>query len=89
MDEILRRYANEEIEAALRIPKVSIQYDDNLFEEVCGYEKYIPVLNSADDTFEFEGKIMMNPSKVFYYLLGRSNNWLKMHGYPMIRKVRR
>ena len=70
------------------IPKVSIQYDGNLIEEVCGYEKYIPLLNH-DDTFELEGKIMMNPNKVLYYLLMRSNNWLKMHGYPMLRKVRR
>ena len=60
------------------IPKIPIQYDDSAFDEIIN----LPYL---DDTFEFEGKIMMNPSKIMYYLLVKSNNWLKMHGYPMVR----
>lgn len=66
------------------IPKVPIQYDDMSFDEIID----LPCPD-ADTTFEFEGKIMMNPSKILYYLMGRSNNWLRMHGYPMVRKRRR
>ena len=60
------------------IPKVSLMYD-------VSFEEMINLPYMMDDTFEFEGKIMMNPSKVLYYFVGRSNNWLKMHGYPMVR----
>jgi hypothetical protein len=42
---------------------------------------YIPFL----DDLEFSFTAHISPSKLLR-VYGKSNNWLKMHGYPMIRR---
>ena len=39
------------------------------------------------DVLEFSFTAHISPSKLLY-VSGKSNNWLKMHGYPMIRRVK-
>ena len=58
------------------------------------------VIENLETTSEEEGKTFdcsntmtatfeaatLSKNIVFYYIFGRSNNWLRMHGYPTIRK---
>lgn len=44
---------------------------------------YIPFF----DVLEFSFTAHISPSKLLH-VYGKSNNWLKMHGYPMIRRVK-
>lgn len=31
--------------------------------------------------------IRISKQKLYYHICGLSNNWLKMHGFPMIRRI--
>ena len=57
-------------------------------EEDCESVNY-PFLLNSDYTCEFSGRIVMCYNKFLYHFVGRSNNWLKMHGEVMIRRRRK
>jgi len=48
------------------------------------YDKSLFTEDLLEDTITFTVE-NLTPSKIFR-VCGYSNNWLKMHGYPMIRK---
>ena len=65
------------------IPKLEISYSEEDSETV-----NYPFLLDSNHTCKFSGRLVMCYSKFLYHFVGRSNNWLKMHGYPMVRKCR-
>lgn len=58
---------------------------DSFSESTAGtYDKFLFTDDLLDDTITFTVE-NLTPSKIFR-ACGLSNNWLKMHGYPMIRR---
>ena len=68
--------------------KTQYMFDEFTTLEFTGFEETVespPICRPADMEFECVGTLMFSASKFLYRIMGRSNNWLKMHGYPMVR----
>ena len=70
-------------ETRYEIPKLTLAD----FEETDEEQPCVPIIR-GDCEAELVCTTKINRKVLLRVILGISNNWLKMHGYPMLRKTR-